>query len=65
MATRAARYPVAMDSFIEFVGVRVVGQLEDDWPKAGTKKNPSKAAREIGDILKESRARKAGPSEVQ
>lgn len=37
---------------MEFVGVRVLEQLEDDWPQAGTKKKPSKAAKVTGDILK-------------
>ena len=46
-----------MEGFIEFVGVRVVVQLEDDWPKAGTKKEARSAAKETGDILKESSAR--------
>ena len=58
VATRAAWYPEAMEGFIELVGVNVVGQLEDDWPKAETTKKPSKAAKDIGDILKESRARR-------
>ena len=58
VATRAAWYPEAMEGFIEFVGVSVVGQLEDDWPKAGTTKKASKAAKDIGDILRESRARR-------
>lgn len=57
VATRAAWYPEAMEGFIEFVGVSVVGQLED-WPKAGTTKKPSKAAKDIGDILRDNRARR-------
>ena len=65
VATRAAWYPEAMEGFIEFVGVRVIEQLEDDWPKTGTMKKPSKAAKEIDDILKKSRARKASPSDVR
>ena len=39
-----------MEGFIELVGVRVVEQLGDDWPKAGKKKKHSKAANEINDI---------------
>ena len=42
-----------MEGFMEFVGVRVLEQLEDDWPQAGTKKKHSKAAAKVtGDILK-------------
>lgn len=44
----------------------MVEQLEDDWPKAGTKKKkPSKATNGTGDILKEGQARITGSSEVQ
>ncbi len=64
VATRAARYPEAMEGCIEFVGLRVLEQLEDDWPNAGTKKKASKAAKENRDILKESNARKEDPSEI-
>lgn len=39
----------------------MVSQLEDDWPKAGTKKKPSKTAKVAGGIFK---AGKADPSEV-
>ena len=47
-----------MEGLIEFVGVKVVEQLEDAWPKAGTKKKPSKADnKRTGDILMESKAR--------
>ena len=41
-----------MEGFIELVGVKVVEQLGDDWPKAGKKKKHSKAANEMSDILK-------------
>ena len=65
MATRAARYPDAMDGFIEFVGVSVVEQLRDDWPRTGSKKKqPSKAAK-TGDIPNESKYVKSSPSNVQ
>ena len=40
---------------MDFVGVRVVEQLEDDWARAGRKKKPSKAAKETGDIPKKAR----------
>ena len=40
---------------MEFVGVRVVEQLGDDWARAGRKKKPSKAAKETGDIPKKAR----------
>ena len=40
---------------MDFVGVRVVEQLGDDWAKAGRKKKPSKAAKETGDIPKKAR----------
>ena len=41
-----------MDGFMEFVGVRVVEQLGDDWARAGRKKEPSKAAKKTSDIPK-------------
>ena len=40
---------------MDFVGVRVVEQLEDDWARAGRKKKPSKAAKETGDIPKKAK----------
>lgn len=59
VATRAAWYPEAIDGFIEFVGVRL-GQFGGDWLRAGTKKSPSKAANEPGDILEASNVRILG-----
>ena len=35
VATNAARKPEATDGLIEFVGVRAVEQLDDDWPNTG------------------------------
>ena len=47
---------------MEFVGVRVVEQLGDDWARAGRKKKPSKAAKETGDIPKKATKKKASIS---
>ena len=44
-----------MEGSIECVGVRVLGQLEDDWAEAERKKKPSKAAEETSVILKENK----------
>ena len=35
VATSAAVYPDATENLIEFVGVKLVEQLDDDWPKTG------------------------------
>ena len=55
VATSAAVYPDATEGLIEFVGVKVVEQLEDDCPKACMMKEPSSIAvqeQESGDMIK-------------
>ena len=55
VATSAAVYPDATEGLIEFVGVKVVEQLEDDCPKACIMKEPSSIAvqeQESGDMIK-------------
>ena len=55
VATSAAVYPDATEGLIEFVGVKVVEQLEDDCPKTCIIKVLSSIAvpeQESGDMIK-------------
>lgn len=55
VATSAAEYPDATEGLMEFVGVKVVEQLEDDCPKTCMMKELSSNAvpeEAIGDMIK-------------